>query len=69
MMDKLAKENGFLDAEELNKMVANVDLTKPNMLNEFKLWQNNDGTKEGLMKLINETKNMKENEIFLPQFK
>lgn len=51
-METLVKSLGFESVEEWNKLVANVpDLTDPKKLRSFEDWKENDGSKEGLLKL------------------
>lgn len=50
-MEKIVKQYGFKSLKEFNKMIANVDLTSIDKIEAFKDWQNNDGTKKGLLKL------------------
>lgn len=50
-MEDLVKEMGFNSLEEYHRLVANVDLSSNEKLNAFNEWKNEDGTKEGLLKL------------------
>jgi len=50
-MEEIVKQNGFVSLEEFNKIVANVDLTSADKIAAFKKWQDEDGTKTGLLKL------------------
>jgi len=50
-MEELVKEMGFKDEIEFNKMVASIDLSKPGKMYEFLKWKENDGTKDGLIKI------------------
>ncbi len=50
-MEEMALAMGFESLEEFNRMVSDVDLSTPEKLKSFKDWQENDGTKEGLLKL------------------
>lgn len=51
-MEKLVKQLGFESVQEWHKLVANVpDLTDPKKLAAFEDWKENDGSKEGLLKL------------------
>lgn len=52
-MEEIVKQFGFVDLEEFNRLVASVDLSTEEKIREFKEWQNEDFTKEGLLKLIN----------------
>lgn len=51
MNDQIAQSLGFDDAAEFNKLVAGVDMTTPEKLADFKAWQEDDGTKEGILEL------------------
>ncbi len=50
-MDELVKSLGFADAREFHRLVASADITSPEKLTAFKAWQENDGTKAGLLAL------------------
>ncbi len=50
-MEELVKAMGFESLQEFNKLVASVDLSTPEKLKAFKEWQDNDGSKTGLLKL------------------
>ena len=50
-MEELVKECGFDSLNEFNKLIASVDLSSDEKIKLFKDWKENDGTKEGLMKL------------------
>jgi len=54
-MDGVAKSLGFEDAAELHRLVAAADLSTPAKLAAFKVWQDQDGTKAGLLALGEET--------------
>ena len=51
-MDEIAQAQGFTNAEEMNKMVAEVDLTTAAGLAAFQTWKEEDGTKAGLVTLL-----------------
>lgn len=51
-MQELAKEFGFESAEEMNRMIARVDLSTTEKAEAFRKWQGEDGTKAGLEKLL-----------------
>ena len=51
MLNNIAREFGFEDAKEFNRLVASLDLSTGERLQAFKEWQHNDGTKAGLLKL------------------
>lgn len=50
-MEEIIKEYGFDSLIEFHSMVANVDLSTPEKIKKFKDWQNNDGSKVGLINL------------------
>ena len=50
-LKELVKEMGFESEKEFHKMVANVDLSDPNKMKKFLEWKENDGTKQGLIKI------------------
>lgn len=52
LLDTIAKENGFESEKEMHKLIANVDLSDPIKLNRFETWKQNDGTKTGLLELL-----------------
>jgi hypothetical protein len=51
-MEELVKEMGFDSEKEFHKLNASVDLTDPKKLAEYLKWKEEDGTKEGLLKVI-----------------
>lgn len=51
-MEEIVKEMGFESEKEFHKMVASVELTNPIKMKLFLDWKENDGTKEGLLKII-----------------
>lgn len=51
-MEELVKSLGFDSLDEFNQMICEIDLSTPEKLSNFKLWQENDGTKEGLLLLL-----------------
>jgi hypothetical protein len=48
MLDKLAREMGFENEMDMNRMVASVDLTHQPTRLAFLGWKESDGTKAGL---------------------
>ena len=51
-MEELLKKLGFESFQEWTRLVANVPgLTDSKRLKAFEDWKENDGSKEGLMKL------------------
>ncbi len=52
IMEEFVKEMGFESEKEFHQMVASVDLTNPTKMKMFLDWKENDGTKEGLLKVI-----------------
>lgn len=51
MDEKIVKEYGFEDLNEFHNLVSNVDLSDSLKILKFKNWQENDGSKDGLLKL------------------
>lgn len=51
-MDTIAQAVGFENAEEMHRMVAEVDLTTAEGLAAFNQWKAEDGSKEGLVTLL-----------------
>lgn len=56
IMDQLAVECGFTDANEMNSMIVKIDLAIPGNMKIFKKWRDEDGTKSGLLDVIEEGK-------------
>jgi hypothetical protein len=52
-MEEIAKIYGFDSERDFHCMVASLDLSTPDKRVEFRKWQMGDGTKTGLLKLIN----------------
>jgi len=50
-MDRIAKMMGFEDAAEMNRLVAQADISTPEKLAAFERWKEEDGTKAGLLAL------------------
>ncbi|NIT79616.1 MAG: hypothetical protein GWN58_33200 [Anaerolineae bacterium] len=48
MLDKLAREQGFENEQEMHHMIASVDLTHDATRLAFLAWKETDGSKEGL---------------------
>jgi hypothetical protein len=55
-MNELSKEMGFESAREMMKLVCEVDLTTPAKKERFLQWKDGDGTKDGLLKIIERNK-------------
>lgn len=51
-MEDLVREMGFADLREFNRLVSLVDISTPEKMDLFLAWQQNDGTKMGLLKLF-----------------
>ena len=43
---------GFESEQEMHKLIASVDLSDPDKLQKFMDWKENDGTKKGLLHVI-----------------
>ncbi len=50
-MDELARAMGFAGAAEFHRLVAATDITTQDKLAAFRSWQENDGSKAGLLAL------------------
>jgi hypothetical protein len=50
-IDMLAKLNGFSSADDMFHLIASVDLSTLDSQRLFGKWREEDGTKEGLLKL------------------
>jgi len=51
-MEELVKQMGFESVEEFHKLNATPDLSDPETMKKYLDWKENDGTKEGLLKVI-----------------
>ena len=51
-MEELIKILGFDSVEEFHKLNASPDLSDPKKMQMYLEWKENDGTKEGLLKVI-----------------
>ena len=51
-MEELVKQLGFESVEEFHKLNATPDLSDPKKMRMYLEWKDNDGTKEGLLKVI-----------------
>lgn len=49
-------ELGFKDEREFHRMVASYDISSEERMEKFRSWQLNDGTRNGLQTLIEESK-------------
>ena len=54
-MEEFVKEMGFDSLEEFNRLVATVDINSKEKMKLFIDWKENDGTKEGLLLLFNDS--------------
>lgn len=59
MTEQIVKDNGFDSLEELNRLICNINLASPKLFHEFKKWQNQDGTKKGLLSVIEASKELR----------
>ncbi|MGV6816151.1 MAG: hypothetical protein ACWA44_02640 [Thiotrichales bacterium] len=56
-MEDLVKELGFESVQEYHKLVSTADISTVEKMVAFEKWKKEDGSKEGLLKLIpNDTK-------------
>lgn len=51
-MEHIIKELGFESEKEFHTLVASIDLSDPIKMKDFLDWKENDGTKQGLLKLF-----------------
>ena len=52
-MEELVKEMGFESLMEFHKLNAAPDLSNPKKMDMYLDWKENDGTKNGLLEIIN----------------
>lgn len=52
-MEELVKECGFDSLDNFNYLINLVDLSTEESIKNFKEWQNEDGTKSGLLTILN----------------
>jgi len=50
-MVDIVKQYGFESLEEFSQLISSLNLTTMEKLIAFRKWQENDGTKAGLLKL------------------
>ncbi len=50
--DDISKESGFESADEMFRLISSVDISNDEKMSAFKRWQSEDGTKDGLDKLM-----------------
>lgn len=50
-LEEFVKYSGFESVEEFHRLMSHVDLSSPEKMKAFEDWKENDGTKEGLLKL------------------
>ena len=50
-IDKFVQEKGFKDADELIKLICELDLNTEEQNEKFQEWRRIDGTKKGLLGL------------------
>jgi len=51
-MEELVKQMGFESLKEFHKLNASADIKDPEKMKMYLDWKENDGTKEGLLKVI-----------------
>ena len=51
-MDEFVKEMGFENEKDFHSLMACVDISTPTNMQRFLNWKENDGTKDGLLKVI-----------------
>ena len=53
IMDPATRENGFKSYNDMSTLICKVDISTPLNMSNFKLWQYDDGSRTGLLELIN----------------
>jgi hypothetical protein len=66
-MEELAKECGFDSIEDFKELVNSLNLSTQDRIDEFKEWQNNDGSKDGLIKIYANRKQQDEHNKYLDE--
>ena len=56
MFEQFSKDNGFNSENDFHTLVTSIDLTSDDNVYRFKDWQDNDGSKTGLLKIIEKNK-------------
>ena len=51
-LEEVATVNGFESSYEMMMLIAQVNLSTPEKLQEFNAWKMLDGTKDGLLELL-----------------
>jgi len=51
-MEELVKECGFDSLEDFNQLINLADMSTDESIKSFKEWQNEDGSKDGLLTLL-----------------
>jgi hypothetical protein len=54
--DEFFQAAGFKDAAEGHRLIASVDLSDRKSFEAFIVWKHQDGSKEGLLKIIGQEK-------------
>ena len=52
LLEQMALDFGFDSEEDMNRMISSIDLGKGPSRTAFQVWKVEDGTKGGLLKLI-----------------
>lgn len=52
-LEAFLKDQGFSSFAEMDNLISLVDVSTPENIAELKRWQHDDGSKAGLLKLIN----------------
>lgn len=53
-LEQVSKDLGFASAEEFHRLVASVPFSDPSKIALFKAWQEENGTKAGLLTIFPE---------------
>ena len=51
-MEEFVKDLGFENEKDFHSLMASVDISTPTNMQIFLDWKENDGTKDGLLKVI-----------------
>lgn len=52
VLDEVVRSQGFRDEQEMSRLVSSVDLSTPQARDAFQEWKMTDGSREGLVSLL-----------------
>ena len=67
-LEERVKQLGFEDLAEFNHLVASVDLSLPDRMAFFRKWQDEDATKEGILRLITKFEGIETLDLAIKEF-